>query len=261
MADARGLAAQDHVCWFYGDRDEFRARAREFLAEGRAAGQRVRYVTADQDEAAGGMDRVEVSLLRDVYPVGGDVDVTEQVRRFAAATDEALRDGFTGLRVAADVTDLVRTPARLAVFGRYEHVFDRFLASRPFTAMCGYDRRTLDGAAVDHLASLHPAGNVAPPFRLYARGCDGFALAGDLDLTGRDLLARALDCADPRPARSSLCVDASAVEFIDHRALITLAEHARTRGFRDLVLHTSLRYPARLVELLGIDGVRIEPAE
>lgn len=260
MEHARGLAAHDHVCWFYGARDEFRARAREFLADGLAAGQRVRYVTSDEAEAAEGLDGVEVSLALDAYPLHEAFDVTEQVRRFTAATEGALRDGFTGYRVAADVTDLVRTPGRLNAFARYEHFVDRLVANQPFAGMCGYDRRILSADVVTRLASLHPASNVAPPFRLYALGCDGVALAGDLDLTGRDLLPLALESADLRPAGNSLHVDASAVEFIDHRALIMLAEHARARGFRDLVLRTSLRYPRRLVELLGIEGVRIEHA-
>jgi hypothetical protein len=260
LAHARGLTAHDHACWFYGERAEFRARAEEFIADGLAAGQRVQYVTTDDAEAADGIDGVEVLLVRDAYPADGELDVAAQVRRFSVATAKALRDGCTGFRVAADVTDLVRTPTRLAMFARYEHVVDRLLANQPFAGLCGYDRRALGAGAVSRLASLHPASNVAPPFRLYARGCDGFALVGALDLTGRDLLPLVLESADLRSVDSSLHIEASAVEFIDHRALITLAEHARDRGFRDVVLRTSLRYPRRLVELLGIEGVRIEQA-
>ena len=257
FAHARGFASHDHLCWSYRDRREFRARAREFLADGLAAGERVRYLTADE-HADLGLDGVEVSLVHENYSPGAVVDPAGQTRAYAEATEQALRDGFTGLRVAADVTGLVRTPEQLAAFARYEHLVDHVLATRPFTAMCAYDRAALTDDAMIHLASLHPASNAHPPFRLYACGTDGVSLAGELDLTGRTLLPLALERADLRPEQRSLYIEASGVEFIDHRTLVALAEHARGRGFADVVLRTRLRYPARLVELLDLDGIRVE---
>ncbi|TVT02102.1 hypothetical protein FNH07_28115 [Amycolatopsis bartoniae] len=257
FAHARGFASHDHLCWSYRDRHEFRARAREFLADGLAEGQRVHYLTATED-AGLGLDGVEVSLVHENYTPGAVVDPAAQARSYAEATDRALRDGFTGFRVAADVTGLVRTPTQLAAFGRYEHLADHVMATRPFTAMCAYDRRALAEDVVTHLASLHPASNAEPPFRLYACGTDGVSLAGELDLAGRTLLSLALERADLCPGQRSLYVEASGVRFIDHRALVALAEHARGRGFDEVVLRTGLRSPARLVELLGLDGIRVE---
>ncbi|GHG12437.1 MULTISPECIES: MEDS domain-containing protein [Amycolatopsis] len=126
--------ARDHVCRGYRRRGDFVAQAQEFLAEGLAAGERVLYV-APGDEAAltgqlradercdEGLERgaVQVASVDEAYPTGAVVDPAGQVDLYAAATSEALAAGFTGLRVAADATSLVRTPAQVDAFARYEH--------------------------------------------------------------------------------------------------------------------------------------------
>ncbi|WP_431877755.1 MEDS domain-containing protein [Amycolatopsis sacchari] len=259
VASARGLAAHDHVCWSYSDRAGFRSVVREFLADGLAAGQRVHYVTTEHDDFTEGLEGVQVSLVHESYDARV-LDPAVQVRGYAAAAEAALRDGYTGFRVAADVTELVRTPEGFAAFARYEHLVDRMISARPFTGLCGYDRGAVPDDVLTQLAALHPLSNSEPPFRLYASGSDGVALAGELDLTGRALLPLALAHADLRPERRCLYVEARAVEFVDHRALVALAEHARDRGFAEVVLRSRSRCPARLVELLGLDGIRVEVA-
>ncbi|MET8853899.1 MEDS domain-containing protein [Amycolatopsis sp. NPDC004625] len=266
---------RDHVCRGYRRPAEFVADAQEFLAEGLAAGERVLYV-APGDEAAltgqlreddrcgEGLDSgaVQVASVDAAYPSGTVVDPAGQVAVYASATSEALAAGFTGLRVAADVTSLARTPAQVDAFARYEHLVDHFMAAHPMSAMCGYDVGELGGEVVAQLACMHPHANAgATPFHLHGHAQDGSAAAldGDLDLESRELWPLALERAGLRSSAGTIAIDAAGLGFVDHRSLFALADYAE-RHATTVVLRTRLTTPARLVELLDLPGVRVERA-
>jgi DcmR-like sensory protein len=137
--------SHSHLCWVFDDYADFRAAAVEYLADGLARGLRVRYIA----ELAP-LERLEEARRPgavEVLPVSGSyagsarcVDSRTQVELYAADTRTAVAAGFTGLRVAADATMLVRTPAQLDAFARYEHQVDRYITLAPFSALCGYRR-------------------------------------------------------------------------------------------------------------------------
>jgi anti-anti-sigma regulatory factor len=272
--NARGLGARSHLCWSYDDHPEFVARAQEFLSDGLAAGERACYVAPGDVAALTGqlreidgldeaIDRgaLRVESLDTLYPVGTTVDPAIQIRTYAAATRDALAAGFTGLRVAAEATDLVRSPAQLDSFTRYEHLVDQFMLAQPFTALCAYHRGELGDQVVAQLACLHPQATTgATPFRLHARTTQEestLALGGELDLTGHDLLSRALDRAAPRSIEGRILIDATDLSFIDHRGMLALDDYAGRRGVT-AVLRTSLSTPDRLVEILDLTHVCVE---
>jgi anti-anti-sigma regulatory factor len=197
--------------------------------------------------------------LDSTYQVGTVIEPDAQVHTYAAATQQALAAGFTGLRVAAEVTSLVRTPSQLDAFARYEHLVDRYMTSWPFSAMCAYHRGQLGEAATAQLACLHPNTNtMGPGFRLHASTGVAAALAGELDLGNATPFGQALERADLKPGGGELVIDAVEATFIDHRSLIMLVEHAR-RNRATVVLRIHWPGAARLVQLLNLDGVRVEP--
>lgn len=119
---ARGLGAHDHMCWVYENPDDLRGGVREFLAEGLALDQRVYYIAPGDlqmlaenlDDLAGFTEALqrgaaELFSLESTYPVGTVIEPDAQIQTYAVATQQALAAGFTGLRVAAEVTSLVRT--------------------------------------------------------------------------------------------------------------------------------------------------------
>ncbi|SEF19999.1 MEDS: MEthanogen/methylotroph, DcmR Sensory domain [Amycolatopsis pretoriensis] len=274
MPTQRGSGpVRGHVCQGYRRRAEFTARARDFLAAGLAAGERVLYV-APGDEATliaqlretgrfdAGLRRgaVLVSSVDSTYTTGTVVDPAGQVRLYAAATEEALAAGFTGLRVAADATSLVRTPAQLDAFARYEHLVDRYMAAHPMSAMCGYDLTELGDDAVAQLACMHPVAHEgATPFHLHGHAGAGTvaALAGELDSAVRRLWPLALERADLRAAPGLIAIDAGDLGFMDHRSLFAVADYAE-RHAKTVVLRTRLTTPGRLLGLFDLTGVRVE---
>lgn len=269
----RNLGPHDHVCWSFDDSLEFRRRAGEFLSDGLASGRRVYYVRpGDPRDLENDLRDVpnwrealrtgaaQVVPLETRHPPGAVVDPAEQVRSYASATEKAIADGFAGLRVAAEVTTLARSAEQLDTVARHEFSVDRFMARRPFSAMCAYNREILGEQAVAQLACMHPVSNVAATgFRLHAPADPGahLALAGELDLATRELFDRAVCRLRLPPATGELIVDGAGLRFIDHRSLLRLAELARAHGTA-LVLRTRCPAATRLATILDLENVRVE---
>ncbi len=219
-----------------------------------------------QMRAAGPFDEglrtgaVQISSLDSTYATGAVVDPAGQVGFYATATAQALAAGYTGLRVAADVTPLVRTPAQLDAFARYEHLVDHFMAAHPMSAICGYDVGELGVNTVAQLACMHAeAQEGLTPFHLHGHARDGnaAALTGELDMQARSLWPLALQRSELRPAGGSISIDATDLTFIDHRSLFDIADYAENHD-TTVVLRTRLATPARLLDLFGLSNVRVE---
>ncbi|WP_275404236.1 MEDS domain-containing protein [Pseudonocardia acidicola] len=260
-----------HASCLHGYVAEYRRCLAEFSAEGLEDGLRVAYVCSDGAEAAredladlSGRDRLlaagalHVLSARDAYGTGGPVDPERVVAFFAAATEQALADGFGGLAVSADATKLVGTPAALDAFARYEFLVDRYMAGHPLWALCGYGLE-LGNDTVTEFALLHAPG---PPNEAPARmfGCaDGaIGLAGQFDPGGVAALGRVL----PRLRTAdgvTLVVDMADVEYLDHRLLLMLDGYARRSGVA-VSLRSAPPFAARLMELLPVSSLqRTEP--
>ncbi|KXK59314.1 hypothetical protein AWW66_24895 [Micromonospora rosaria] len=270
---ARADQAYGHVCWSSDDPAAFDSRAREFVDEGLAAGERVWYVTAGDPTGRAAPRRplaglpadappgaVQVVALAQTYRRGPRVDPSAQVDAYASVTEAALAAGYTGLRVVADVTPLVRTPAQLDAFARYEHLVDRYMRARPMSALCAYDRRELGDRAVAELACLHPETNAPVLFRLFAADPGrAYALTGELDPSNHELFRQALSRVDPPGPDGRLVLRAAGLRYIDHRCLLHLDDHARRHGLT-VELRTAGTAAAHLVELLGLSRVRVAGA-
>ncbi|MEU6072925.1 MEDS domain-containing protein [Micromonospora sp. NPDC047074] len=271
----RHTTPHDHVCWAYDDPEFLADRTARHLAASLARGERFWYITPQPTDlvaerlralphfaAAERRGAAAVVSLASTYSPDHVVDPAAQVAAYAAATEEALAAGHTGLSVVAEATELVRTPAQLDVFTRYEHLIDRYMRTGAFSAVCAYHRPRLGDRAVVELACMHPQTNVEGLlFRLYAVApADGHAaLTGELDMSNHELFRTALDRADLRPTDGELVLSASGLRFLDHRALAHLGEYAQRRR-ATAVLRTPHRATARLVDLLNLPGIRVEAA-
>ena len=135
---------------------------------------------------------------------------------------DALAYGFTGLRTAGDVTDLVIEEESRHRQLHWEACADRLIAELPWTAMCAYDRRRLPADALRDIAAVHPidCGDGEPAFRLFSDGRARLAVAGELDSFQTERFARLVPLAAPgRPFE----LDLSRLEFIDHHGVRAVA--------------------------------------
>ncbi|MER7274777.1 MEDS domain-containing protein [Dactylosporangium sp. NPDC000244] len=233
------LGGHDHVSWVFDDPADYHTVVDRFLADGRVAGQRV------------------LSLLRE--EADGPIDPAEQLRFWADATERALADGYTGLRVAADSTRLVATPEGRAAFGRYEFMIDAYMARHPLSGLCGFNRAELGDAAVAELAGMHPlAQPAATPLRLFATAEPGVAavLAGEIDPAGHEQLRAALRRIELDPVGGAVTIDARELTFIDHRALMQLVGHVRGLGAATVLRVGRHSAVPRLADLLQLRDLR-----
>ena len=220
-----GLGLHGHACWTYADDAELTRAAAEYLADGARLGQRLVYVapgaSLDQVEE---MWRLE-PILRDHVPEalaleafcepGAPTGSDRMLEFYGDAVDAAVADGFSGLRVAAEVTELA---ADRDCQCRWESVADRLMAERPLSALCCYDRRRLAPEVLRDLCSVHPVVNESVPFRIYAAG-DGLLLEGEIDYFSSDALERVLPL-----TRGDGILDLSGASFVDQHGARVLCE-------------------------------------
>jgi anti-anti-sigma regulatory factor len=260
--------ASDHACWAYASDEERAHVAATWLADGIGQGQLAMYVAdggADDLEtelrAAGGLEpaftagQVVVRATTDVYDLSGPIQADQQLAAYDHAVQEALAGGFTGLRVAADITPLVRDLERRPSHLAWEQVGDRYITTHPFAPVCLYDRREIDGwDAIDAVHPLH--GPRDRPFWLTATDNDTVRLAGELDALSAECFREAL-AALPETDR---WLDTSELRFADARtATMLAAEVTRRRATGQPLAVTGL--PAglrRVLELCDIDPASLQ---
>jgi len=196
------MRPHDHIGWVFSGPDEFADVARDFLNEGLELGEYLLFVAGNPAEDAYtwlarsfAPTELQVASIADVYGASGIVDARGQRATFADTLKQALADGYTGIRVAADNTALVQTAERLKAWMHWELVADRFMSENRVTGLCGFDRTAVNVDTLRHLVTLHPLSSAAQPlpqFRLFVN-TDGLCLEGDIDDLAIGHLHRALD--------------------------------------------------------------------
>lgn len=258
-----------HVCWVYGDAVEFRKGAVAFLTAGLRAGEQLVYIGGDSLDAVrrklaetDGFDAlaehadVSVRSLQDLYGPAEITDPGTPIAAYAAATEAAVADGYAGLRVVAEATALVRTPAQRQAFVTYEHLIDRYMVRHPFSAMCAYDVDEIGSTAAAELACLHPATTPgATPFQWHAGDDVDVHLAGEIDIACEDVFDVTLARTMPWLGPPQVVVDAGSLAFIDHRGMLALERHARAAD-TEVVLLTDAPLLHRLATMLDLRAVR-----
>lgn len=274
-------APNTHACWVFEGRRAFASAAVDFLRHGAEWGERLVY-TADRPSVDDLLDDLEqfdeardlydagmllVEPVRGLYGPDSDRDhgsLARRVSAYRALTEQAVDDGCTGLRVAADATALVGTEQERRHFLEYELAVDEVMATLPMSALCAYDANLLDGDLCE-LSAVHPQGNVGaandPGFRFYFDG-SVLRFVGEIDLSNRTPYDSVLDAAravaamDDRGA--SVDVDLSALEFIDGAGMWHLNDWVssvqysgapvRVHGARDIL--------RRCADLMDLDDLR-----
>jgi anti-anti-sigma factor len=228
-----------HACWGFDDVADQQTAAAAFLAEGAELGQRLMFVGGPEAEA---MVRetdpmkscvrsgtLQVAPFDAIYPGGRRMANADQLAMYAGATDQALADGFTGLRVLAEVTDLASPDGAWQDQVGWESYADRYMATQPLAALCCFDRQRLPVEAMGALACAHPVADrrLQPlaSFRVYAQP-DAVALAGEVDALSYTRLDDILELTIP-DAEGEVVLDLQGLGFIDHSGVLAVAEHRR----------------------------------
>jgi PAS domain S-box-containing protein len=163
------LGPGDHVCALFVKDRERRSLATRFLQAGRARGERVLYVVCAAgvevereslacrgttgDPAA--RDDLRLLTADDAYLRDGHFDPEAMLGCLRRETERALADGFTALRVAADMSPAVRNSTGESLL-EYEWRLKDFLACHRCSALCQYDEGWTPPAALLGVLARHP---------------------------------------------------------------------------------------------------------
>lgn len=224
------MKPHDHIGWVFSGPGEFAALAEPFLAEGAALNERLMYVAEDPQSASFGAwtedlypGTLTTASIGDVYGESGVVDARQQEATFAQVLAEALAQGFSGIRVAADNTPLVLDPKRLESWVNWEIAADHFMAENRVTGLCAFDRTRVDVNTLRDLATMHPISqeeDPRPPFRVFTD--DGaLRLEGDI---GTETVGRASLALEHLPAHTPVIVSLANAGSITSAALAGLRQ-------------------------------------
>ena len=167
-----GFKRGDHVCVLYdSDAEQLRVAA-AYVAEGLSRGERCLYVAdsraaldrfchALDDAGADALAAVDRGALQlatkyQAHLTDGYFDSERMLRLLNNAVEQALNDGFTGLRTCGDMSWLLDEAPGSSQVIEYEALLSQFFQNVRAIGMCQYDRRRLSPGLLDHALATHP---------------------------------------------------------------------------------------------------------
>lgn len=171
----------DHVCTLFSSPDEQLAAAVEYIRQGLDCDERCLYVCGEQtpDEfrgalRAGGIDvaRAEargalVLLTKETgHLEGGSFDASRMIGMLSKAVEDAIKDGFTGLCAAGDMTWLLDEAPGSEQLAEYETRLNQFYQTHRALGLCQYNRSRLPATFLDHGIATHPRIRIDGPILL-----------------------------------------------------------------------------------------------
>jgi signal transduction histidine kinase/ActR/RegA family two-component response regulator len=165
------LRQGDHLCLIYDSAAEKTAALVPFFKSGLAAGERCLYVGHVSDsrrleralldhgvEVAPEVDRGALVLLtrpQDWLPAG-EFEPGAMMDLLRQAEQQALDDGFSGLRASWDMEWVLDGNPGAARLVEYEACLNRFLAGSRTSALCRYARSRSSAALIETILHTHP---------------------------------------------------------------------------------------------------------
>lgn len=169
------------------------------------------------------------------YMAGGRFDAKRMLAHYNAALADALSEGYSGLRVAADMGWAAAGLDGKEQLVAYERTLDRALDGRPAVVLCQYDRRLFDedilaALAAAHMHSAHPDplhhSRQLRVMRTYEP--HGVQISGEIDVLNRrafrDALLHVVSLSD-----GHIVIDLRGVKYLDAGAIgaiVNAAQHA-----------------------------------
>jgi anti-anti-sigma factor len=235
------LGRGSHVCWPYDTTDAHNAFLTDFFTSGVQANERLLYLappeqiqTVCSSLSDAGLN-LGALMLRGAFSVGdvtaaylsgGSLQPEVRLVGHAVLVQQALDDGFAGLRVCSEIAPLLAESGLGEEWCGYELRADVMIKGLPSVVLCACDVRRADDAVLSDVVAVHSlAAGVAPEpqFRLHAAGA-GLALSGEVDASSAERVGHWLrgalaDLAEP-------VVDVTGLDFIDAAGMWALLDSA-----------------------------------
>jgi anti-anti-sigma regulatory factor len=187
------------------------------------------------------------------------------VRRLTQHLDDAQREGFSGLRVTADMCWVSRPIAAADQLPAFENEVGKLFGDGRLTAICQYDREIFDAVTLSFATSAHPRAVAAavyyedPVLRICRQHSPpGVRVAGEIDLTHVDELKLALN--EALHLDHDIQVNLAKLRFMDAAAATALTHAALSLTPGRIMTFRCGGPVLRILRLVGapaVPGVRI----
>jgi anti-anti-sigma factor len=264
------LGRGSHACWSYRSDGAHRDFLAAYFTAGIEANERLMYLappaqlrTAVTTLTEAGLEvgtlmahgRLVMGDVTAAYLSAGALEPDIRLAGHALIVEQALRDGFDGLRVCSEIAPLLRTGGVRDDWYPYEVRADVLIASLASIVVCACDQRNVEPQVMSELAAVHSlrggAVGYPSPFVLHA-GPDGLALSGEVDASSADRIGRWLR--DVLGDMSEPVVDVTELEFIDAAGMWALLDSAHTHP-GGLVLRGTSPHFRRVWAVCGYDAI------
>jgi len=165
------LRPGEHLCFFYESKQEQFRVVFPFLGSGLAKGEKCLYI-ADENSAAEikagllvqgvDVDRCLTSGQLSIITAGesylhlGRFDADDMISLLTLTMSEALREGYPGVRGAAEMTWILRGSGSPDDLWKFEAGLNAACKGLPFKCLCQYNSRRFLGDIVMKVLRTHP---------------------------------------------------------------------------------------------------------
>jgi len=136
---------------------------------------------------------------RVAFLAGGPVDPAAMYAMFRGQAATARNEGYTGLRLVADMDWLLAVPPSREQLAAFELLLDEVVTELGATVVCAYRTGHFDAATLAEMTAVHPitvgAVNREPGFRLWNVARGTWQVRGEIDDSNAEPFARALTTA------------------------------------------------------------------
>ncbi|GAA4470621.1 hypothetical protein GCM10023170_087760 [Phytohabitans houttuyneae] len=259
----------DHACLTFTDAEERLDLLAAFVRDGLRAGQRVLCWTDQlppaalaaefsarhvRGAAAGRRGQLTIASVEAAL-LGGRGSAAAMVEAVAAEVDEAARQGYTGLRLTADMSWATRPAGAEQLLGFETEMADLFSDGR-LSLICQYDRDRFDAVTLAFAATAHTKTVAAqvyhdgPLLRICRQySPTGVRVAGELDFRHQAVLEKAL--AESRRLDRHMSVNLSALSYIDAACATAIVQAAMRLPASRRMTVTCQGLVAKMLDLVG----------
>lgn len=172
----------DHVCGLYATPEEQLTAAVEYIRAGLERGERCLYVCCEHElkEFRAALKRAGIQVAAEEkrgalvlltkhegHLQGGNFDPDRMISTLQAAVEDALRDGYTGLAAAGDMSWLLDEAPGSEKLVEYEARLNDFYKNNRALGLCLYNRTKLTDSALDHGIATHGYIRIEGPILLH----------------------------------------------------------------------------------------------
>jgi anti-anti-sigma regulatory factor len=245
----RKVRLGDHLCLPFASDDEQREVLTAYICDGLNRGERVIYY-ADQTGpdvigswlADSGVEtsrmvdegRLEIRSIDNNYLFGGRFEPDIVITTLWVEVRQTRDAGYPGLRISGEMTSELRPVADETALREYENRLSRVFDSRELAAICQYDQRLFDRAAVTGMIDCHQGVVQIDPLHddhrlriIPTYAPRGLRIVGTVDVTTVGALNTTLELATRWPD-TEVQLDLGELEFIDVAGVRTIVRTAQS---------------------------------